>query len=96
LQVYVVAASRRPLPSYARWKKQRGTVSWTRHPPGNTVWLADPHGCSALHRRSVERSKVRPAVKGPALDALCQAMRAGGVEVVKALAFPVLPQEGSR
>jgi serine/threonine protein kinase len=96
LQVYVVAASRRPLPSYARWKQQRGTVNWTRHPPGNTVWLADPHGCSALHRGGVQRSKVRPAVKGPALDALCQAMRAGGVEVVKALAFPVLPKEGAR
>ncbi len=96
LQVYAVAASRRPLPAYARWRRQRGEAPWTRHPPGRTVWLADPGGCVALHLGQRQRSKVRTAGKGPELDALCRGLLAGGVETVKALAFPVLPREDER
>jgi serine/threonine protein kinase len=93
LQAYVVVASARPLPPYADWKKQRGKVNWTKRPPGNTVWLADPDSVSVLLRGRRERSKVRLAGKGPTLDELCRSMRTGGIETVKALAFPVLPKE---
>ncbi len=96
LQVYVVAAARKPLPCYAQWKKQRGEVSWTRRPPGDTVWLADQDRSFAVLPGRVERSRVRPAGKGPSLDELCRSMQSGGVETVKALAFPVLPEENER
>jgi hypothetical protein len=96
LQVYVVAASRKRLPCYTEWKNQRGSVNWGRHPPGNTVWLADPRGSFPMRLGGLERSRVRRAGKGPLLDELCRAMLAEGVETVKALAFPVLSKEAER
>jgi hypothetical protein len=95
LQAYAVAASRRPLPLYADWRKGRGGVRWERLPAGKTVWEADARGTYALELGlRPDRGKVREVPGTPPLGALCRALTAGGVEAVEAIAFPVLPKEG--
>jgi hypothetical protein len=43
-----------------------------------------------------DRGKPREALGAPPLAALCRALKVGGVEVVEAFAFPVLPKEDGR
>jgi hypothetical protein len=92
LQVYVVAASSRPLPPYERWRSVRPGVKWAALAAGETVWQADPAGCYAvLPGAGVDRGGMKPAPGLPPLVALCRALAGGGVEAVEAIAFPVNP-----
>jgi tRNA A-37 threonylcarbamoyl transferase component Bud32 len=95
LQAYVVAASARPLPPFGQWRKGRAGLRWKRLPAGKTVWEADARGVYPVSGGlRPDRGKVRPVPGEPPLADLCRAARAGGVEVVEAIAFPVLPKEG--
>lgn len=97
LQAYVVAASSKPLPPYREWRTGRTGVSWQPLPPGKTVWEADPEGAYPLTQGlSPDRGSIKKVAGGPPLAELCQALLGGGVEVVEAIAFPVLPKEGER
>jgi hypothetical protein len=97
LQVFVVAASRRPLPSYRAWREGRGDVGWQALPAGKTVWEADAQGAYPLRLGvPVDRSSVKELAGVPPLARLCRALTVGGVEVVEAVAFPVLVKEGGR
>ena len=95
LQVYVVAASRRPLPAFAEWRAQRGGMSWKALPAGETVWEADAKGTYAVVKGlGADRGSIREARGVPPLSGLCRSLLGGGVEAVEAIAFPVLPKEG--
>jgi serine/threonine protein kinase len=91
LQVFVVLASRRPLPSYAEWVRQRGRVGWARRKPGEGVWQADDRGVyEVTPGEGADRSGIKPPAGAPPLKGLCKRLRVGGVEVVEAIAFSVL------
>jgi hypothetical protein len=95
LQAYVVAASRRPLPPYANWKAGRSGVNWRALPAGETVWEADTEGTYAVVKGlGADRGSIREAPGVPPLSGLCRSLSFGAVEVVEAIAFPVLPKEG--
>ena len=95
LQVYAVAASRQPLPSYAKWKEQRKKVSWKSLPAGKMVWEADCTGTYAMVLGQLtDRGSIKERAGVPPLSGLCRGLRVGGVEVVEAIAFPVLAKEG--
>jgi serine/threonine protein kinase len=90
LQAFVVLASRRPLPPYAEWKRQRGPVPWVWHRPGKKVWQADDRGTyEVMPGEGADRGSIEPAPGAPPLERLCRALRVAGVEVVEAIAFPV-------
>jgi serine/threonine protein kinase len=89
LQVYVLAASRRPLPSYADWVKQRRPVGWQRQVGITGVWRADAAGTYAAVNGQPDERTVKPALGMPPLERLCQELQSGGVEAVEAIAFPV-------
>jgi hypothetical protein len=94
--VCVVAASSQPLPPYADWWKSRKVVlDWKPLAAGKSVWEADTKGTYAVTPGlGADRgSSIREAAGVPPLSGLCRALRAGGVEAVEAIAFPVLPKE---
>ena len=94
LQVYAVAASRQPLPPYAEWRGQRKGVSWKALSAGKTVWEADSTATYAVvPGLGADRGSIKEATGVPPLTGLCRGLRGGGVEVVEAIAFPVLAKE---
>ena len=97
LQVYLVAASRRPLPPYAKWRSQRQGVSWRVLPAGETVWEADARGTYAVAKGlgadRGSRGSIKEAAGVPRLSGLCRSLLGGGVEAVEAMAFPVRAKE---
>jgi hypothetical protein len=96
LQAFAVVASRRPLPSFEEWSKQRGTAAWKRQ-VGEGVWGADCEGAYrhfkglALDRGT--RGTQAPLPGAPPLRELCRSLHKAGAELVEALAFPVRPRE---
>jgi hypothetical protein len=95
LQVYVVAASRKPLPPYATWRAKRQGIQWKQLPPGKTVWEADNAGAYAVVPVvGADRGSIREAAGAPPLAGLLERLREGGVEAVEGIAFPVLGKEG--
>jgi hypothetical protein len=95
LQVYVVAASRQPLPSYAVWRARRQGIQWKQLPPGKTVWEADHAGAYAVvPGLGADRGSIREAAGAPPVRPLLERLREGGVQAVEAVAFPVLGKEG--
>jgi hypothetical protein len=94
LEVCAVAASLRPLPPYAEWRRQR-SLTWKALPAGKVVWRADPKGTYAgLAGERPDRASVKEGVGVPPLASLCRALLGGGVEAVEAIAFPVRAKEG--
>src|SRR5262249_28058074 len=93
LQVFVVVASREPLPSYNEWRKQRGPAPWQRLAGGDKVWHCDGNKIDKFNpERRIIRGQVVPLLSQPPLMGLCQWTRGGEAElVVDALAFPVNP-----
>jgi hypothetical protein len=97
LQAYVVAASRRLLPAYQVWRQGLGALGWKALPAGKTVWQADPEGTYAwVPGVGLDRGVLKALPGVPPLGALCRRLRAGGVEAVEAVAFPVAAKEGGR
>ncbi len=95
LQAYVVAASRQPLPSYAQWAAQRGTLPWRKLPPSPLVWSSDGRTFQRMapHEPLVRGSVVELQVQQPLVQ-LCGWANGPDVDVVQALTFPVYRREG--
>jgi hypothetical protein len=96
LQVLGVVASRKPLPTYWKWKEQRGKTSWAATPAGAAVWVADLKGTHPVDPivGVVDRGSF-VNVRGVApLQRLNEELqRAPGIETVELWAFPVLAKE---
>jgi serine/threonine protein kinase len=92
-QVFVVAASSKPLPSYAEWSRALGDLPW-KSAPIDAVWEFD----GRQFERHIVRGDSRPLADVPApLDAACRALQTGpGVEAIWAVIFPVKPQPRSK
>jgi hypothetical protein len=96
VQVFAVLASRGPLPAYGEWRKARGPLPWKKQKVEG-VWVADARGTYPCGKGSaVDRGTVEDWPGMPPLTPVCRALRAGGVEQVEALAFPVAAKEGGR
>lgn len=99
LQAYLVAASSRPLPPFAQWRRDRDDPDWEPLPAGKMVWVADPAGVYPVvpglgpERGQRSRGSLRPAAGVPPLSRLCRSFLRGGVEAVEAVAFPVEGKE---
>jgi hypothetical protein len=80
------------LPPYAEWSHKLGVLSWK---PVSTevVWRYDGRS----FERDTQRGTVRPlADLPPPLEAACRALKDGpGVDAIRAVAFPVEPQQES-
>jgi len=89
-QAFVLVASGKPLPPYAEWSRKLGDLPW-KAVSAEDVWRYDGRSFD----RDTERGGVRPlADLPPPLEAACRALRAGpGIETIRALAFPVQPQQ---
>jgi hypothetical protein len=94
LQAYVVVASRRQLPSYARWKAgQSGTAPWRYVPATAGVWRSDGEMLDSVQAGEVRSRASEVQVEGqPPLLQLSRWARGPGVRV-EAVAFPVYPRE---
>jgi hypothetical protein len=92
VQAFVLVASDRPLPAYEVWKSQvPGGLAWSP-PDGDALWTYDvpPTSDPAWSRRDIVQRGVAPE----ALVALCGRLRKSpGVSVVRAVAFPVKPDQ---
>lgn len=86
LQVFVLAVSSKPLPSYAEWRKQAGDPPWKGDgDPGQWRWLFDGKEYTRLPR---ERGTVVGAPKE--LRELCDWFKARPeFETIHVFAFPV-------
>ena len=83
LQVYVVAASRRPLPVYQEWQSSRGAVAWRKLQKFTGVWQADPLGTYPAKAGVADRGSLWKDASVPPLAELCQALQVGGVQLVQ-------------
>jgi Protein kinase domain len=93
-QAFVVVASRKPLPSYAEWKRMRGEAKWVRDPKCIGVWgYGEGKLFTMLAGQRQDRGKEGVEKGVPALEALCGSLTKGQVEAVNALAFQVKPKE---
>lgn len=89
LQAFVTVASSQPLPPYGDWQTRLGTLKWRPIHSPQGVWQFDGRELVPLrHERGQERfGELEPLV------ATCQAMKgAPGIDAVRAIAFPVLPE----
>jgi hypothetical protein len=94
IQAFVLVASRTPLPPFAAWAPAASGLPWARA-DGEGVWEFDGRSLtlrSATARPAPDRGTVRRRAVAPEpLLAVCRRLRAApGVEVVRALAFPVV------
>jgi serine/threonine protein kinase len=92
-QAFVLVASTQPLPPYAQWSRKLGGLPW-KAAETEDVWRYD--GRSFDH--DTQRGEVRRLANlPPPLEATCRSLQAGpGVEAIRALAFPVKPQQESK
>ncbi len=89
LQVFAVAASRKPLSPYAEWKRRRGETGWRRITGIKSVWAADLQGMYRMQKAGGNRGDPVAAPDGrPQLGELLRAL-GRGVEAVEVIAFPV-------
>lgn len=92
MQAFAVAASRDPLPPYEEWEKIAGKPTWRRVRPMGGVWEFDGEE-TVIVRRSAERKRgqeKKALLARPPLDELCESLRKHGVQVTRAVTFPVL------
>jgi hypothetical protein len=91
MQVFVLVASRRPLPPFAKWELAASLPWAPQGAEADAVWRYDGHWFEAISPkddvRGQERRKAQPP--GPFVD-LCRFLGAQrGIEAVQAVAFPV-------
>jgi serine/threonine protein kinase len=93
LQAFVLAASTKPLPPYAEWRKKAGKIPWMGPKVGGD-WhgLFDGHGYT---RYPLDRGRVEERGDVPlALRDLCDFFKGRGeFEAVQAIAFPVVAEQ---
>jgi hypothetical protein len=96
LQAFVVVASDWPLPAYESWKARvPGGLAWAPV-DGEGLWTYESLGPSDAHyyRGRFRGDVVRREPAPKALIDLCDRLRrAPGVTLVRAVAFPVKPEE---
>ncbi len=89
IAVVAVAASRRPLPPFAEWRKQLKRLHWHFMPASWQALEADGERVESL----LPGEGAGPPPPGPlmgVIDGVAKTLRyAGGVEAVRLLAFPV-------
>jgi tRNA A-37 threonylcarbamoyl transferase component Bud32 len=92
LQVFVLLASREPLPPYEQWNAKVGAAPWRAAIPADGLWRFDGHDFVG-GPRGVEVE--RPLKQLPkALEDLCHFLKdRPGVDAIEAVAFPVKPKE---
>jgi hypothetical protein len=87
LQAFILVASRKPLPPYARWKAGAGDSPW-KPVQGDCVWSYDGQNFEPL---GSDRGQVEefPGLPKPFED-LCEFLKnRPGIEGIRGLAFPV-------
>jgi hypothetical protein len=90
LEAVALLASVAPLPPYEDYKTARGQSGWKHHPGGKGVWLADTQGVYPVRAGAgVVRGKAVKPPDAPPLMEFARHLKAGGVELVEVLAFPV-------
>lgn len=89
LQVLVIAASTKPLPAYAEWRKRAGTIPWTGPREGGS-WRGQFDGY-AFTRFPRVRGRIEPRESIPRpLRELCEFFEGRAeFEAIYAVAFPV-------
>jgi CHAT domain-containing protein/tetratricopeptide (TPR) repeat protein/tRNA A-37 threonylcarbamoyl transferase component Bud32 len=93
LQVFVLIASKRPLPAFAEWRRQFGPAPWKPVSHGGDYrWQYDGREFSRL---PLERGKRAERVAEPQiLREVCTALQArAGVDAIGVIAFPVKNEE---
>jgi serine/threonine-protein kinase len=97
LMAFALVVSRRPLPAYAAWRRQRGVCPWREAAgPPNVVWLYDGHQLLAAtpdNPGGLREKGRKRGDAGPLPELLDWLRQAPDVEVVAAVAFPVHPAE---
>jgi hypothetical protein len=97
LMAFALVVSRRRLPAYAEWRRQRGACPWGKAAcPPEVVWRYDGHHLLAATPDDPDglREKGRKrGDAGPLPELLDWLRQAPDVEVVAGVAFPVLPAE---
>jgi serine/threonine protein kinase len=97
MQAFVVVASRRPLPAFEEWKRQRGSAPWQRHPAAKGVWASDGITLDRVDEVGArKRGEVVELEGQPPLLSLCGWARGQGKGVVEAMAFPVFRRGGEQ
>jgi tRNA A-37 threonylcarbamoyl transferase component Bud32 len=95
LQAIALLTSAVALPPYADYQAARGKVNWKKHPGGKGVWLADTEGVHPVRAGAgVVRGEAVKPPDAPPLVEFARQLKAGGVELVEVLAFPVQAKEG--
>lgn len=91
MQVFVVLASRQPLPAYADWKRRRPPVAWKTIPaPRDTVWVGDGRRLDSLLPAGSQRgNEADLAGAAPVADVARQLRQGEGIEAVSVIAFAV-------
>jgi hypothetical protein len=87
LQAFLLVASRKPLPSYARWKAGAGDSPW-KPVQADGVWVYDGRHFEPL---GSDRGRVEefPGLPKPFED-VCQSLKGHpDIEAIRGLAFPV-------
>ena len=90
LQAFVLVISSRRLPPYAEWSQSLGDLPW-KSTPSAAIWRYD----GVEFASDLRRGGPRPLADLPEpFAASCRALKAvPGVAGIRALCFPVLPQE---
>ena len=92
-QVFVVAASSKPLPTYDAWSKSLADLPW-KPAPIDSVWEFDGR---QFERQIVRGDPRRLADLSQPVEAACRALRAApGIEAIRAVAFPVKPMQETK
>jgi tRNA A-37 threonylcarbamoyl transferase component Bud32 len=89
LQAFVLAASTKPLPPYAQWRRQAGAIPWKGATEGGPWrWYFDGR---QFGRYPLERGRLEPKAEAPApLRTLCEFFKGRAqFDAVRAIAFPV-------
>jgi serine/threonine-protein kinase len=98
LMAFALVVSRRPLPAYAEWRKQRGDSPWRKaEAQRDVVWRYDGRELLAVTADEPGGTRAkgrRLGDAGPLAELLGWLREAREVETVAAVAFPVLPAEG--
>jgi hypothetical protein len=89
-QVFVLIATRTPLPSYVEWSRSQGELRW-KPAATDIVWRYD--GRNFQNEKEGERGDVRPLADIPQelTDACLMFRSLPRVEAIQVMAFPVRP-----
>jgi serine/threonine protein kinase len=95
LQAFVVAASRKPLPPYEKWRGGEGLRRLWKPCDDDRAWRSDGGRFEALSVTSRGELKDRPGPRPPApFRAVCDYLaQSREFEAIAAIAFPVKPKD---